>query len=405
MLPNRLFDILHMRRFISPALAALAGFLLLSLGAYAQTASMNLTGSVQSDAQQPLPGAAITVIHLPSGLRYAAASDATGRFAVPKLLAGGPYTIRVGEGGYRPQTVENIFLETGKTTTFNVVLNKIGANAVPAGRDRANRPATNEQAPNGTTLALAEEAVVGGPVLLTTLSTPAATPARPKKMPAAPVATVASEVSAAAPISPAVGAAAAPALPSPHSNRYPVRRPTRGTDPIVPGHYDTASGNYVYDTGALTTLRLAGGGAIAGVGINSTESNLYRFLTDPQTQVDTVDLTRGWFNFDRVYFTLGKATLTAQSVHQLRNIATLLRAYPAARIKLGGYTDSTGTYKVNKLLSEARARTAWASLVEMGISPARIDARGYGPRYAIASNSTDESRARNRRLSIKVLQK
>ena len=391
-----------MTRFFLSTLAVL-GIFLLGPAAGAQTASMSLTGSVQSDTQQPLPGAAITVIHLPSGVRYAAASDATGRFAVPKLLAGGPYTIRVGEGGYRPQTVENIFLETGKTTTFNVVLNKIGANFATAGRDRANRPATNEQAPNGTTLALAEEAVVGGPVLLTTLSAPAATPARPKKMPAASVATVVSEVSATAPISPAVGAA--PALPSPRSNRYPVRRPARGTDPVVPGHYDTASGNYVYDTGALTTLRLAGGGAIAGVGINSTESNLYRFLTDPQTQVDTVDLTRGWFNFDRVYFTLGKATLTAQSVHQLRNIATLLRAYPAARIKLGGYTDSTGTYKVNKLLSEARARTAWASLVEMGISPARIDARGYGPRYAIASNSTDESRARNRRLSIKVLQK
>ena len=82
-----------------------------------------------------------------------------------------------------------------------------------------------------------------------------------------------------------------------------------------------------------------------------------------------------------------------------------MRSYPKARIKLGGYTDSTGTYKVNKLLSDARARTTWASLVEMGISSSRVDAHGYGPRYAIASNTNEEGRAQNRRLSVKVLQK
>lgn len=158
---------------------------------------------------------------------------------------------------------------------------------------------------------------------------------------------------------------------------------------------------YVYDTGALTNLKLPGGGAIAAVGVNSTESNLYRFLTNPQVQVDTVDLTRGWYNFDRVYFEAGKATLTAESNRQLRNVAALLRAYPRARIKLGGYTGSTGSYKVNKLLSEARARTAWASLVEMGINPSRVEARSY----AIAPNTTNEGRAKNRRLSVKVLQK
>ncbi len=204
-------------------------------------------------------------------------------------------------------------------------------------------------------------------------------------------------------------AAPAAEAPAPAARRYhyPPRRPAtaRVPDPVVPGHYDAQTGNYIYDTGATTTLRLANGGTIAGVGTNSTESNLYRFLSDSHMQVDTVDLTRGWYNFDRVYFEAGKATLTAESLRQLRNVATLLRAYPAARIKLGGYTDDTGTYKVNKALSEARARTAWASLVEMGVSPGRIDARGYGPNYSIASNATEGGRAMNRRLSVKVVQK
>ncbi|WP_046244405.1 OmpA family protein [Hymenobacter terrenus] len=140
------------------------------------------------------------------------------------------------------------------------------------------------------------------------------------------------------------------------------------------------------------------------MGVNSTESNLYRFITDPNVQVNTVNLTNGLYNFDRVFFNAGKATLTNESISQLHNVAAILHAYPNARIKFGGYTDSTGTYKVNKLLSDARARTAWASLVEMGISPSRIDARGYGPRYSIAPNTTEEGRAMNCRLSVKVLQ-
>ncbi|WP_139147341.1 OmpA family protein, partial [Hymenobacter lapidarius] len=184
----------------------------------------------------------------------------------------------------------------------------------------------------------------------------------------------------------------------------PTRRPA-AKDPIVPGHFDAKSDNYIYETGAPTTLKLPSGEAIQGVGVSSTESNLYQFLSNPNIQVDTVDLTRGWYNFDRVFFNTGKATLTQESVAQLRNIAIILRALPNARIKLGGYTDSTGTSKVNWQLSEARARTAWATLVDMGISPSRVDARGYGPRYSIAPNTTDLGRAMNRRLSVKVLQK
>ena len=177
------------------------------------------------------------------------------------------------------------------------------------------------------------------------------------------------------------------------------------TDPIVTGHFDVKSGNYIYHTGAPTTLKLANGVTLNGVGANSTESYLHRFLADPAAKVDTMDLTNGWYNFDRVFFTPGKATLTPESMEQLRNIATILKAYPNARVKLGGYTDSTGTYQVNRQLSEARARTAWASLVDMGISPSRVEARGYGPRYAISANNSEAGRAMNRRLSVKVLQK
>lgn len=73
----------------------------------AQNPAMSLMGNAQSNSQAPLPGAAVTVIDLPSGVRHAAATDAAGRFMVANLMVGGPYLIRVGEGGYRPQTVMN----------------------------------------------------------------------------------------------------------------------------------------------------------------------------------------------------------------------------------------------------------------------------------------------------------
>ncbi|WP_233168653.1 OmpA family protein [Hymenobacter sp. BT523] len=363
-------------------------------------------GNVQSDDQRAIPGAAVTVIHMPSGVRHATASDQAGRFMVPNLMVGGPYLIRVGEGGYRPQTVENIFLEAGKTANFTLVLNRLTAEAPPIPAPRSKSPVAE---PQGTTMTLAKEAVVGGPVLVTlTPNQPRGGNSAARPVAAAPAVTPA--VSAAPPTSTTVQPSASPAGPAARYRRRPYTPgkpyvPKKVTDPIVPGHFDAKTGNYIYHTGAPTTLKLPNGISIAEVGASSTESYLYRFLSDPTAQVDTTDLTQGWYNFDRVFFMPGKATLAPESVGQLRNIAALLKAFPTARIKLGGYTDSTGTYKVNKQLSEARARTAWASLVEMGISPGRIDARGYGPRYAIAPNTSEEGRAMNRRLSVKVLQK
>ena len=52
----------------------------------AQNPTMSLMGNVQSNSQAPLPGTAVTVIHLPSGVRYAAATDADGRFMVANLM-------------------------------------------------------------------------------------------------------------------------------------------------------------------------------------------------------------------------------------------------------------------------------------------------------------------------------
>ena len=329
--------------------------LVLVLGTHsgrAQITNMSLIGSVQSDERQPLPGAAITVIHLPSGVRHAAASDGAGRFVIPNLMVGGPYLMQIGEGGYRPQTVSSILLETGKTATFPVIISKLAANPT---KDRAGRAAEKST----STEALAQESVVSGPVLISTATKSpssrsrvrAAAPAAPMPLATRAAPPVASAPAPVASIAPAASVAptSASAAPAARYYRNSARRSsTKVDDFIVPGRYDTKTDNYIYGTDLPTTLKLTDGGAIADIGLYSTESFLYRFLINPQMQVDTVDLTKGWYNFDRVYFETGKTMLTTTSLGQLRNVAALLRTYPKARIKLGDYIDSIGIYEVNK---------------------------------------------------------
>ncbi|RAK69581.1 OmpA family protein [Hymenobacter edaphi] len=348
--------------------------LLLTVAAVqAQNPGSTIAGSVQSADRQSLSKALVTVVHVPSGTKRATTTDGSGQFALAGLTAGGPYVVQVSQAGFQSRLADNVFLTTDQPTRLAFTLSRPGAR--PAGG--ATPPTYIKQVPRPEERPAAATAPAPAPATLT--------------------------ASAAAP-APAAGE-------PPRTYRYKpqyassARKPAPVVKPATSGHYDAKTGNYIYETGAPVTLKLAGGSQLAGVGQLSTESLLHRFLTDPAAQVDTVDLTKGWLNFDRVFFEPGKATLTPDSKVQLGHIAQILRAYPKVRIKIGGYTDSTGTYKVNRLLSEARAQAAWAALVEMGVGASRMDARGYGPRYAIAQNTSEEGRAMNRRLSIKVLQK
>ncbi|RTQ44945.1 OmpA family protein [Hymenobacter gummosus] len=212
---------------------------------------------------------------------------------------------------------------------------------------------------------------------------------RPRQAGALAAASLAATMSPAAATPPDVAAAAAPA-------EAPVT--------ALSGRYDAATENYIYDTGRPVRLTLLDG-STQTVGVNSTENKLYNFLADAAVQVDPVNRTKGWINFDRVYFDPKKATLTDESMAQLRNVASILKSFPAAHVKIGGYTDSTGYFKDNLRLSEQRATAAMAALVDMGIAANRVEAKGYGPKHNVASNETPVGRALNRRISVRVTQK
>ncbi len=131
------------------------------------------------------------------------------------------------------------------------------------------------------------------------------------------------------------------------------------------------------------------------------ENKLIGFIEDAALAVDKTT----WFNFDRLLFDTGAATLQASSQEQLANVAAILKAYPKVEIKLGGYTDNVGDKAMNKKLSSDRANTVMAELVKLGVAAERLGAEGYGDEYPIGSNDTEEGRQQNRRIAMRVTKK
>jgi OmpA-OmpF porin, OOP family len=169
----------------------------------------------------------------------------------------------------------------------------------------------------------------------------------------------------------------------------------------IAGKVDS-SGNFVYDEGEMTTIALPNNGGELKVGKNSTEAKLVAFLNDKNAAVDTVK--GNWFDFTNVRFKTGSATLTDESMAQLKNMVAISKAYPTAQFKFGGYTDNTGPEASNIALSQKRADAVLAMVKKLGAAAAAVagGAEGYGPKHPIGDNNTPEGKAQNRRVSVRV---
>jgi len=139
---------------------------------------------------------------------------------------------------------------------------------------------------------------------------------------------------------------------------------------------------------------------------NSSEFKLFNFLNSDDTKVGASDEAKEWINLDKLCFETGKTKLTPEAEEQLESVAMVLKFFANSHIKIGGYTDNTGTDEINNRLSAERAKVSAEKLIASGLDKNRITHEGYGSQYPVCQeNNSEDCRAANRRVSMKVIQK
>jgi OmpA-OmpF porin, OOP family len=146
-----------------------------------------------------------------------------------------------------------------------------------------------------------------------------------------------------------------------------------------------------------TIFALAGGKEITAAS-GGVEQKLLGFINDANASIDK----NIWFDFDRLNFETGSSMLTSESKAQVTNIVEILKAYPAVKIKIGGYTDNVGNPENNLSLSDTRAKAVMEAITSNGIAADRVEAEGYGEQFPVGDNSTQEGRSQNRRTAVSV---
>jgi lipid-binding SYLF domain-containing protein len=109
---------------------------------------------------------------------------------------------------------------------------------------------------------------------------------------------------------------------------------------------------------------------------------------------------KGRILLSNVHFSTGKADITADSEASLNDAVSALKEHPDWNIRVEGFTDNVGSSEANLKLSSDRAEAVMNWLAEHGIDRGRLSSKGYGESRPVASNSTDEGRAKNRRVQL-----
>ncbi|RKG77918.1 OmpA family protein [Corallococcus terminator] len=109
------------------------------------------------------------------------------------------------------------------------------------------------------------------------------------------------------------------------------------------------------------------------------------------------------FVLEGVEFQTGSARLTAKGEQMVTELGNVLKEKPDARVRIKGFTDSSGNAATNQRLSQSRADSVSKALVSDGVSANSIETSGEGDADPIAPNDTPEGRVQNRRIEVQVL--
>lgn len=168
-------------------------------------------------------------------------------------------------------------------------------------------------------------------------------------------------------------------------------------------------GNVIAGSGNKTGGTLIGAAVGATVGgligrqMDQQERQLRQEMAgtgvDVQRQGDTIRLQAP----ESITFQTDSAEIQPQFRRTLSDIAASIQQYPNTAVRVEGHTDSTGSASYNQDLSVNRAQSVASYLAQSGVQPSRLQAIGYGESRPIATNSTPQGRAQNRRVEILIL--
>ena len=151
----------------------------------------------------------------------------------------------------------------------------------------------------------------------------------------------------------------------------------------------------------------AGIGGVAG-GVVGTQIDQQRKELKEATAGSGVDVTETpdgtgiLVNLPDVTFAVDSTTISPSFRAALDEVASSLQRYPNSLVDVMGHTDSTGSDQYNLDLSRRRAEAVAGYLTMRGVSRARLATVGYGEQYPRADNTTEEGRAQNRRVEIRI---
>lgn len=149
----------------------------------------------------------------------------------------------------------------------------------------------------------------------------------------------------------------------------------------------------------------AGAGALIGRKMDKQQQQLAAQLPDAKVQetTDQNGLQAIKVTFPGgILFQTGKYALNPQAQQDLSQFANSLRQNPLTDVQILGFTDNTGSFSVNQRLSGERADAVLSYLVNSGVSPTRLSAKGIPMADYVASNDTEAGRAQNRRVEIYI---
>jgi len=150
----------------------------------------------------------------------------------------------------------------------------------------------------------------------------------------------------------------------------------------------------------------AGAGAAVGAGagyyMDTQEAKLRARLEGTGVKVQRQGDNLKLIMPGNITFATNSADVNGNFLPILDSVSLILKEFDKTSINISGYTDSSGSDSHNQLLSENRADSVASYIVRSGVNHGRIQSRGFGERYPVASNDTAFGRTQNRRVEISI---